>query len=891
MNIRLLSGLALLLGLSVTAQPYFPIRNGVLQTDLDARSNAIVNVGGLEVTGTLTAGGDLIIQDSAATPRLTFDALADGFGTDGFQWLSSPDGTNLFFIGPDSVVSTAPLEAQNGITLGGTTRTTWPSSNPVYNVADYGATPDDSSNNGDHLAIQTAITNCGTAGGGTIFFPPGTYYFSATSYFPELTSEAHQSMLVFRSQDSNIRLEAVPGTVTFKPEDSTGSASVMNFIGSGDSVGSTNWNGASNIVFYGITFDMGGTDNDDVWDCTQVYKAGQWTFDHCTFSNIARGDAIDTGCTVLQLNNLTFRNITGSAVHPSVYGSGVTFADGLVIDSVTGTDMNGSAIEVTGGIHWWNNVYVTNSSKIFYQFGKGASHFKGWQVYTPATLVETNFHVGIGTATFDDMRFTAIGSPTGNYGVSVFVTNAIARFSGCDFTGYPAIMAKDCGMLTIDADCTFQNAIYSTTMPTLWVDNCDNARISGLYKASGQTAMVFTNGASDNVLIEGASFYSMNTKVYDPGTNKVFTGNMARSSTLTHYNTTNTQPIVFKGNHWVGGGVTLQGKSNVIEQCNIDVLTLQNSGCSSNVFRGNRIGTLTISGSTSAAAQIWEGWNSTNQIGFLMGDGSGLTGISGGDFTITNDAGGTGAFTGLAYLEGTGAGFVVKDGDDAYLVIDQNTGDLSLNAANIGLNGDVVAPGTITAFAFELQDTGGETFHTASTNGNFLLTSATDGEVLQYSVSSNAFFLNGDLFLTGGLGLSGDTLDIAGSIAVSGTVAAGTNLVVGQSFTASNSTPTVTASTNLLWDVARLAARYEASGPVHLTITNVDQTTNLWSHARLIVTALDTDVTVTWPSAYDPCRYGGLTNGHTVPQFTSAVFDLTAYGPEYTNFTFAGCSQ
>lgn len=43
----------------------------------------------------------------------------------------------------------------------------------IFNVKDYGATADGETD--DRTAIQDAITACGTAGGGTVFFPAGTY--------------------------------------------------------------------------------------------------------------------------------------------------------------------------------------------------------------------------------------------------------------------------------------------------------------------------------------------------------------------------------------------------------------------------------------------------------------------------------------------------------------------------------------------------------------------------------------------------------------------------------------------------------------------------------------------------------------------------------------------
>lgn len=53
----------------------------------------------------------------------------------------------------------------------------------VFNVKDYGATGNGSTN--DYTAVQAAITACGAAGGGTVHFPPGTYYCASQLTIPD----------------------------------------------------------------------------------------------------------------------------------------------------------------------------------------------------------------------------------------------------------------------------------------------------------------------------------------------------------------------------------------------------------------------------------------------------------------------------------------------------------------------------------------------------------------------------------------------------------------------------------------------------------------------------------------------------------------------------------
>lgn len=59
------------------------------------------------------------------------------------------------------------------------------SSDLVYNVADYAATGDGSTN--DTAAIQNAINAANTAGGGVVFFPRGTYRFTTLTLLSKVT--------------------------------------------------------------------------------------------------------------------------------------------------------------------------------------------------------------------------------------------------------------------------------------------------------------------------------------------------------------------------------------------------------------------------------------------------------------------------------------------------------------------------------------------------------------------------------------------------------------------------------------------------------------------------------------------------------------------------------
>ena len=86
----------------------------------------------------------------------------------------------------------------------------------VYNVVTYGATGNGVTN--DYAAIQAAITACGLAGGGIVFFPVGTYLINSTLIVNydnvHLMGTGHGSIIVAGSGVASAQMLWVQGPAT-----------------------------------------------------------------------------------------------------------------------------------------------------------------------------------------------------------------------------------------------------------------------------------------------------------------------------------------------------------------------------------------------------------------------------------------------------------------------------------------------------------------------------------------------------------------------------------------------------------------------------------------------------------------------------------------------------
>lgn len=127
-----------------------------------------------------------------------------------------------------------------------------------FNVKDFGAKGNGIDDDAD--AIQSAINAARDAGGGTVFFPSGIYYFSHTVTFA-----------------SNIKLQGDVNTV-FTADKVSGTYTLRNatFLEIGTPGNTYGYAGFSNVEINNIIFDLGGqwSLNDDILTYKAKYKSG-----------------------------------------------------------------------------------------------------------------------------------------------------------------------------------------------------------------------------------------------------------------------------------------------------------------------------------------------------------------------------------------------------------------------------------------------------------------------------------------------------------------------------------------------------------------------------------------------------------------------------------------
>lgn len=131
---------------------------------------------------------------------------------------------------------------------------------PVFNARDYGATP--GTGGATNLpAVQAAVDAAYTAGGGTVFLPPGTY--PATSWTGQ---NSNTDAFYGIRMKSNVTLIADGATLVV-----TGGPGVN---GLGAIVGNDQDDGAENIAVVGLTIDLSATSAGGTWPAAAPTTAG-----------------------------------------------------------------------------------------------------------------------------------------------------------------------------------------------------------------------------------------------------------------------------------------------------------------------------------------------------------------------------------------------------------------------------------------------------------------------------------------------------------------------------------------------------------------------------------------------------------------------------------------
>ncbi|MCI4463703.1 MAG: hypothetical protein JHC30_06000, partial [Caldisericum sp.] len=201
----------------------------------------------------------------------------------------------------------------------------WILSGSVYNVKDYGAKGDGTTD--DRTAIQSTINACSSAGGGIVFFPKGRY----------LLSSFYDSTNHFMLQPkSNILFMGVgAGSVITVANGLNNSGDFYIFADTSNTI--------NNIGFYNLTFDMNGTNNlvpqsnpYKMNAAIYIYYGSNIWVEKCSFLNNAGQQSVVLGANVNTnpisnaiINNCSFNTFAGGVAgntyqvdHSAIYAVG-----------------------------------------------------------------------------------------------------------------------------------------------------------------------------------------------------------------------------------------------------------------------------------------------------------------------------------------------------------------------------------------------------------------------------------------------------------------------------------------------------------------------------------------------------------------------------------------
>lgn len=192
----------------------------------------------------------------------------------------------------------------------------------VYNVANYGAIPNDALD--DAPAIHAAILAAYTAGGGTVDIPPGRFML-ATRMAPGLGTDG-----AFLSPMSHVRIRgAGMGITTLKVADSMRTSTQSCAILFDPDY--TSGHICHDFVISDITFDGNAQNNrwypgwTSYWDRVGAANAGDGIIERCEFTNITgewciqvMGASREAGCKNVIIRDNVIRNVCTAAINDSI---------------------------------------------------------------------------------------------------------------------------------------------------------------------------------------------------------------------------------------------------------------------------------------------------------------------------------------------------------------------------------------------------------------------------------------------------------------------------------------------------------------------------------------------------------------------------------------------
>lgn len=546
-----------------------------------ASGNLNMNING----GTFTAGANTMSPSGFSTTGGTLNPtgfIGNGYGTTNVPGVQTGATNAAGFV----LATVRDIEAAM--------RDIVATNQSVFNIVDYGARTN------AHMALQICLDKAGTnnGGGGVCFIPAGDWYITNSSFYPTLSSENLESMLVIIG--TNVTVKGVGPASKIIVD--LGTLASRNVFGSGDSIasggGRVNWTGAQNVTFMDFTLDS----QQNGGDQTQFY--GGHTFKFINVRSLNSGaDFIDTESVNTTAINCYVSNAIGSAFQTKASTSAT--AQGIIVgcDFVDNSSAaSAPTIQVLNGVSIACDNVDIGGPKNFYSFGV----FAGGQFslnncyFYPTNGGQAPIIIAGAVGSFSDCTFYGAGSTTSsNY---IYVTNSVLTVANGTFYAKDAVWAND-SKLVMSASKIINSASAGVTMRGTssggWgskITGCDFYGGSATAVDSSASFVRFEGNVSidRNILITG-------------GTNSIIANNTMIGTASTrissaHFNEIrgNIMPVNSSSVHSI---MLTSANSNSIAGNKLGKFTF-NTACYGNELTDNRIESFAYIGGASAANSL-----------------------------------------------------------------------------------------------------------------------------------------------------------------------------------------------------------------------------------------------------------------------------------------------
>ncbi len=483
-------------------------------------------------------------------------------GTTAALYQNVPNGTRLVYFGAGG--SSGTNSGSGGVSVSEVSAVIQ-TNLTTYNILDYGASTN------AHLALQICLDKAGTnnGGGNVCFIPAGNWYITNSSYYPTLSSENLESMLVIIGTNTIVRGVGPSSKIIVD----LGVLASRNVFGSGDSIasggGRVNWQGDRNITFENFTIDS----QQNGGDQTQFYGGHTFKFINMTSRN-SGADFIDTESVTTTAIGCYVSNAVGSAFQTKASTSAT--AQGIIV----GCDfVDNSSAASAPTIQVLNNVSIAcdnvdiGGPKNLYSFGvfAGGQFLLNNCYFYPTNGGQAPIIVAGAVGAFTDCTFYGAGSTTSsNY---IYFTNSTVSVVNGVFYSKDAIWAID-SKLTVSM-CKLVNSVSAGitmrgTGSGPWGSKISLTDFFGgsatAIDSSVSFARIENNTSIDrNVLITG-------------GTNSIIANNTMIGTASTRISSANFNEI----------------RGNIMPVNSGSVHSIMLTGANSNSISGNKLGKFTF---------------------------------------------------------------------------------------------------------------------------------------------------------------------------------------------------------------------------------------------------------------------------------------------------------